>query len=76
MALKKGDNDVFAETFRGAMVLSRANSIPFFGYLCLPSAALLCAKALEAGIEVEYVKKLVRLNSLTSFYTPDTGIEE
>lgn len=74
--LRKGDYDHFAEKFKMAMVLSRSYRIPFFGYLHLSAASLLCAKALEAGVEVEHVRELIKRNNLSLIYTPAHGIEE
>lgn len=73
---KKGDSVAFARSFEGALSLFKRHEINSIGSLFRPvSFAPLCAKALELGIETEFLKKLIRLNNIDRF-PPDPAIED
>ncbi|MBI1910771.1 MAG: hypothetical protein HYS21_02085 [Deltaproteobacteria bacterium] len=65
MALKNDDDKLCVERFSKAIIIGKAQKIRFFPLLVPQSAALLCARALEAGFDVEYIKDAIRMNNLT-----------
>jgi DNA-binding SARP family transcriptional activator len=69
-AFDRGDEEAGTEILRKAMKLGREHGY-INTYLWLPSViARLCMKALEAGIEVEYVKHLIRKRNLIPDFPP------
>ncbi len=74
-AMKKGDEEGCLESFNNALALGKRYGINCIAVMRPATAGLLCAKALEEGIEVEYVRDLIRLNNLVHHYTPDPSVE-
>lgn len=76
MSFKKGDSKAFAESFRKALALLKEQHINAVGSILNPAQlAQMCALALEHGIEPQFVKRLIRLNSLDRF-SPGLCIED
>jgi two-component SAPR family response regulator len=74
-ALGRGEEKEALEPLRRAMAIGREHGY-VHTYLWRPSVMSdLCVKALEAGIEVEYVKELIRKRNLVP-KTPPVHIEE
>lgn len=60
-ALAEHRRDTALEALSEALAVGRVNNFATLSYLWLPeSVARLCAKALEAGIEIDYVRSLIR----------------
>ncbi len=59
-ALNRGDEDQAREYIAEILPIVRAKELQFLHYWPKPQFSLLCAKALEWGIEVEFVQTLVR----------------
>lgn len=72
-ALNEKDEERSLERFSRALTLGKAQDIKFFILLRRQSASRLCANALKAGIETDFVKELIRLNALSP---EDMEIEE
>ncbi len=74
--LNRGDDKAGKEVLRKAMSLGRSRNLVSHGFWWDPRMmSYLCAKALEEGIEVEYVRRLVRKRNLVpdrSFPVPET----
>jgi len=69
-ALDQGDEEACLQSLKEALAMGREGKY-FDTYIDQPSAMIrLCSKALEAGIEVEYVQELVRKRNLISEKTP------
>jgi LuxR family maltose regulon positive regulatory protein len=69
-ALDQGDEESGLLSLREALAIGREGKY-FDTYVDQPSAMVsLCAKALEAGIEVDYVQELVRIRNLVSEKPP------
>lgn len=64
MCMMNGDDKECLKLVRAAMTIARRNDIVSIFYTPRPVMARLCAKALEAGIEVEYTKKIIKRNNL------------
>ncbi len=60
LALDRGDEETGLSRLRDAMNLGRANGYLYFCWWHASMMAPLCVKALEAGIEIDYVKGLIR----------------
>lgn len=76
MSFKKGDSSAFARSFKRSVGIFKEQRIHSIGSLFTPAAlAKLCAKALELGIETEFVNKIIRLNHLYK-YPPDPALQE
>lgn len=70
MALDKGEEESCLPSLREVLAIGREGKY-FDTYIDQRSAMVrLCAKALEAGIEVEYVQELVRIRNLVSEKPP------
>jgi DNA-binding SARP family transcriptional activator len=64
-ALKSGQEKACLENLREAFSLAKKHGITSTVYLWRPKVmALLCAKGLEDGIEIEYVQKIIRKHHL------------
>lgn len=69
-AFDRGDEEAGTETLRKAMKLGREHGYTNT-FFWLPSVMTrLCLKALEAGIEVEYVRNLIRKRNLIPDFPP------
>ncbi|MBI5406972.1 MAG: hypothetical protein HZA18_04675 [Nitrospirae bacterium] len=68
MCMMNGDEKECLKLVRNAMTIARKNEIVNIFYTRRPVMAGLCARALEAGIEVEHIKKIIKRNNLV----PDT----
>ncbi len=64
IAVDRGDEEMARKSLRAAMALGRKNNYMNFSWWRPPVMSRLCAKALEAGIEVEYVRGLIRKRKL------------
>lgn len=63
--LYRGEDKLCVESLAKAVEIGKGYGIRVPLFIRPSSFASLCAKALEAGIEVEYIQKLIRLNGLT-----------
>lgn len=64
LAMVRGDETECLKLVRNAMTMARENGIVNIFYTHRPVMVRLCAKALEAGIEVEHVKKIIKRSNL------------
>jgi LuxR family transcriptional regulator, maltose regulon positive regulatory protein len=64
LAMEKGDEAECLEALTASMTLGRVHNLMLFPWWLPRIMARLCAKALEARIEVDYVKKLIRERNL------------
>lgn len=64
LAMVRGDETECLKLVHNAMTMARENGIVNIFYTHRPVMVRLCAKALEAGIEVEHVKKIIKRSNL------------
>lgn len=69
-AFDRGDENLGLEQLREAMAIGREHGYANTFFWISSVMAKLCVKALEAGIEVEYVKHLIRRRNLVSDSPP------
>lgn len=60
LAFARGDNDGACAQLRNALAIGRRRGLFGWSGWHAPTIGMLCAKALDAGIEVEYVKTLLK----------------
>lgn len=70
LAWKRGQNDVALPLLRQAMGLARTQGFSNLPWWYPPAMAEACVKALEAGIEPDYVRELVRKRRLVPAVPP------
>ncbi|MGE3977613.1 MAG: BTAD domain-containing putative transcriptional regulator [Nitrospira sp.] len=69
-AMEEGQNERGIAVLRHALAIGREKGFSYFSWWIPQIMARLCAKALEADIEVEYVRDLIRKTKLV----PDIGM--
>ncbi|MEW5745884.1 MAG: BTAD domain-containing putative transcriptional regulator [Nitrospirota bacterium] len=73
LALEQGDEEQCLGLLRQAFAVGKTKGIMTFPSICPAIAGELCAKALEAGIEVDYVRDIIRRCALYD-HPPSTEI--
>lgn len=64
LELGRGDEDAYLERLGKAFEIGKLHGLRYYSLLRPATKARLCAAALSAGLETEYVKELIRLNGL------------